>query len=78
MELHLGSNIRSIRKLRGYPEKHLAAELDITIGAYSKLERKEDLPFRYIMEIADILEVPYQQIIEFKEEAPPRKFHKKQ
>lgn len=67
MKLHIGSHIRKIRKIKGYPEKHLASELGITIGAYSKLEHKDSLSIEYIIKIADILEVPYTCIIEFNE-----------
>lgn len=71
MELHIGSNIRKIREIKEYPLKYVASDLGITIGAYSKLEHKDNVSIEYILRIAEILEVPYTSIIEFKESEFP-------
>lgn len=69
MNLQIGSHIRSIRLIRGYPQRYMASCLGISVPAYCKLEKKEgSISIEYLVKIAEILEVSRNFIVEFDEE----------
>jgi transcriptional regulator with XRE-family HTH domain len=54
----IGSRIRKIRLQRDYTQDNMAAELEITPGAYAKIERGETDPSATrLLRIAEVLEV---------------------
>ncbi len=64
-----GEKIRKIREIRDYKQEYIASQLDISIKAYSKLERGETkLTVDRLYEIAQILKVKPEEIIRFSEE----------
>ncbi len=64
----IGEKIRSIRAGKGYSQANIAEDLDITPGAYAKIERGEtDANTSRLLQIAKILEV---NITEFFEDSP--------
>jgi len=64
----IGEKIRSIRNNKGLSQANVAHELNITPGAYAKIDRGEtDAPTSRLLQIAQILEV---HISAFFEGAP--------
>lgn len=58
-------NIRKIRELKNISREYMASKLHISETQYGKIERNEtDITIKRIIEIADILEVPYSKIFE--------------
>lgn len=58
------SNIRKIREFRNYTQNYLAAKLDISQNAYSKIELGySSITLNRLIEISDILEVDLMDII---------------
>jgi transcriptional regulator with XRE-family HTH domain len=54
----IGERIRRLRQNKDYTQDNMAAELDITAGAYAKIERGETDPSATrLIRIAEILEV---------------------
>jgi transcriptional regulator with XRE-family HTH domain len=54
----IGTRIRKLRESKDYTQDNMAAELDITAGAYAKIERGETDPSATrLIRIAEILEV---------------------
>ncbi len=59
------TNIKSIRKEKGYSQDYLAAKLGITQNAYSKIELgKTAVAISKLYKIADILEVDALQLLQ--------------
>ncbi len=64
MQKEIGRNIQSLRKIKGKEIKEMAVLLDITPQAYGNIENgKTDICISRIIEIAEILEVNFQQIL---------------
>ena len=58
MKKEIGTRIRKLRESKDYTQDNMAAELDITAGAYAKIERGETDPSATrLVQIAEILEV---------------------
>lgn len=58
MKKIIGERIRKLRQSKDYTQDNMAAELDITAGAYAKIERGETDPsITRLIQIAGILEV---------------------
>lgn len=54
----IGEKIRYFRKLKGLSQEDLAHELDISLTAYSKIERNiTDVSFSRLTQVADVLKV---------------------
>jgi transcriptional regulator with XRE-family HTH domain len=54
----IGKRIRKLRESKDYTQDNMAAELEITAGAYAKIERGETDPSATrLLKIAEILEV---------------------
>ncbi|MCP2025426.1 transcriptional regulator with XRE-family HTH domain [Flavobacterium sp. HSC-32F16] len=66
MALEIKDKIRNIRELKNYTQNYLADQLGISQAAYSKIEKGiTDLSFNKLEEIAVILEVTLEDIIQF-------------
>lgn len=66
MALEIKDKIRNIRELKNYTQHYLADQLGISQAAYSKIEKGiTDLSFNKLEEIAVILEVSLEDIIQF-------------
>lgn len=58
MKKAIGQRIRELRRSKDYSQENMAVELDITPGAYAKIERGETDPsVTRLIQIAGILEV---------------------
>lgn len=58
MKKAIGTRIRKLRELKDYTQDNMATELEITAGAYAKIERGETDPSATrLIQIAEILGV---------------------
>jgi transcriptional regulator with XRE-family HTH domain len=66
----IGKRIRKLRESKDYTQDNMAAELEITAGAYAKIERGETDPSATrLMRIAEILEVDVTSFFQDKSQA---------
>lgn len=64
--LNIGENIKKFRELKNMTRDEIADHLDITVGAYGKIERNEtDITVGRLFKIAEILQVDAAQILNF-------------
>jgi len=64
----LGQKIKKLRELKNFSQEHMADELGLTQGAYSKIETGEtDVPYTRLEQIAKILGIRPEDIIAFNE-----------
>jgi transcriptional regulator with XRE-family HTH domain len=63
---HVCENIKKFRELKNLTREHVAAELDMSVSGYSKIERGEtDINLSKLERIADVLGVEVGQILNF-------------
>jgi transcriptional regulator with XRE-family HTH domain len=56
--IKIGQQIRRIRQSKDLSQENIASELDITKGAFSKIERgATNVPITRLLQIAEVLEV---------------------
>jgi len=61
------SNIKSFRELKNITREQLAADLNMSLSGYAKIERGEvDIAISKLYKIAELLEVELQQILDFQ------------
>ena len=65
MELkELGNNIRRVRQERGLTQENVANDLDISLTAYTKIERGEtNVSFRRLLQIADYFQIELSRLV---------------
>jgi len=64
--MDITNNIKRFRELKNLSRNYIAAELDMSVSGYSKIERGEvDLTISRIQEIAKILEVDMVLLFKF-------------
>jgi transcriptional regulator with XRE-family HTH domain len=64
----LGQKIKKIRELKNLTQEHMAIQLGLTQGTYSRMELGEvDIPYTRLEEISKILEMKPEEIIAFDE-----------
>jgi transcriptional regulator with XRE-family HTH domain len=64
--MNIGDNIKKFRELKNITREKMAADLDMSVSGYSKVERGEiDLTISRIQQIAQTLEVDVSQILNF-------------
>jgi transcriptional regulator with XRE-family HTH domain len=62
----ISDNIKKFRELKNFTREQLAAELNMSLSGYSKLERgKVELTISKLYRIAEVLEVSPSQILNF-------------
>lgn len=62
----ISDNIKKFRELKNFTRDQLAAELNMSLSGYSKLERGEvELTISKLYKIAEVLEVSPSQILNF-------------
>ena len=65
-EKEVANNIRKFRELKEKTREFMAAELDLSLSGYSKIERGEtDITLTKLYKIAEILEVGVYEILNF-------------
>lgn len=64
--INIGDNIKKFRELKNITRESIAADLEMSVSGYSKIERNEvDLTISRIQKIAQILEIDISQILNF-------------
>ena len=64
--MDIGSNIKKYRELKNITRESMAAEMDMSISGYSKIERNEvDLTISKVQKIAEVLGVDVSEILSF-------------
>jgi len=66
-KVHLGENIRAIRRIKNMKQATLARQIGITQQAVSSMERTPHIGSRRLQKIARALDVTISSIWEFKE-----------
>lgn len=67
--VHQGRNIRRFRDILGVKQEALAAKLDMTQQAFSKLEQKEQIDEKTLSKVAKALQIPVEAIKNMTDEA---------
>lgn len=67
--VHLGRNIKRFRDILGVKQEALAAKLEMTQQAFSKLEQKEQIDEKTLSKIAEALQIPVEAIKNMTDEA---------
>lgn len=66
--MSVGNNIKKLRELRNYTQTYMSIQLEISISAYSKIERNETkISLKRLEQISEILNVSVNGIIQFDE-----------
>ena len=66
--IKVGNKIKKLRELKNYTQEFMAVSLNLTPNGYGRIERDEvDVTLGRLEEVAKILEVDYQQILNFDE-----------
>lgn len=68
-KVHQGRNIKRFRDILGVKQEALAAELDMTQQAFSKLEQKEQIDEKILDKIAQALQIPVEALKNMTDEA---------
>lgn len=68
-KVHQGRNIKRFRDILGIKQEALAAELDMTQQAFSKLEQKEEIDEKTLNKVAEALQIPVETIKNMTDEA---------
>lgn len=67
--MSIGNNIKKLRELRNYTQTYMSIQLEISLSAYSKIERDETkISLKRLEQISEILNVSINGIIQFDEQ----------
>ena len=67
--MNIGDKIRKVRELKGFKQEYVAGKLGLSVTAYGNIERNDSsLSFERLEEIADVLEVAVQDILNIPEQ----------
>lgn len=67
--MNIGDKIRKVRELKGYKQEYVADKLGLSVTAYGNIERNDaSLTFDRLEEIANVLEVTVQDILNIPEQ----------
>jgi transcriptional regulator with XRE-family HTH domain len=66
--MSIGNRIKKLREIRNYTQTYMSVELEISVSAYSKIERDEtEISLKRLEQIAEILNVSVNGIMQFDE-----------
>ena len=66
--MSIGKRIKKLRELRNYTQTYMSVELEISVSAYSKIERDEtEISLKRLEQISEILNVSVNGIMQFDE-----------
>lgn len=68
-KVHQGRNIKKFREILGSKQEALALDLNVTQASISKLEAREEIEYKTLQKIAEILNVPVEAIKNFDEDS---------
>lgn len=64
--MNIGDNIKKFRELKSITREQMAADLDMSVSGYSKIERNEvDLTMSKVQKISQLLNIDLSQILSF-------------
>lgn len=64
--MKVGESIKKLRELKNFTQQHMAAELDLSVSGYGKIERDEtDVSLNKLERIAEVLGVDMNTILSF-------------
>lgn len=64
--MKVGESIKKLRELKNFTQQHMAAELDLSVSGYGKIERDEtDVSLSKLERIAELLGVDINTILSF-------------
>ena len=67
--MNIGDKIRKVRELKGLKQEDVAGKLGLSVTAYGNIERNDSsLTFERLEEIAEVLEVTVQDILNIPEQ----------
>jgi transcriptional regulator with XRE-family HTH domain len=67
--MNIGDKIRKVRELKGFKQEYVADKLGMSVTAYGNIERNSsDLTFGKLEQVATVLEVTVQDIINIPEQ----------
>lgn len=67
--MNIGDKIRKVRELKGFKQEYVASRLGLSVTAYGNIERNDSsLTFDRLEEIAEVLEVTVQDILNIPEQ----------
>lgn len=67
--MDIGDKIRKVRELKGFKQEYVANKLGMSVTAYGNIERNDSsLTFERLEQIAEILEVTVQDILNIPEQ----------
>lgn len=67
--MNIGDKIRKVRELKGLKQEYVAGKLGLSVTAYGNIERNDSsLTFERLEEIAEVLEVTVQDILNIPEQ----------
>ena len=68
--MSIGNRIKKLREIRNYTQTYMSVELEISVSAYSKIERDEtEISLKRLEQISKILNVSVNGIMQFDEKA---------
>ena len=66
--MSIGKRIKKLRELRNYTQSYMSIQLEISLSAYSKIERDEtEISLKRLEQISKILNVSVNGIMQFDE-----------
>ena len=67
--LHIGQKIKKLRELKNLTQSHMAIELGLTQGAYSKIEAGEsEITYNKLEKISGLLGMKPEEVIAFNDQ----------
>ena len=63
MKIHVGENIKRIRLQKNFTQKELAKKLKLSTQYISNIEQLPFIHLELLLQIAKILQVPYQELL---------------
>lgn len=68
--INIGNKVKKLRELCNYTQEYMANCLNLSVNSYGRLERNEvDITLRRVHEIAKILGIDYQTVLNFNEDS---------
>jgi len=66
--MKVGQKVKKLRELKNYTQEYMAAQLEMSVGNYSKIERDEiPLTLERLQKISEVLSVNYLDLLNFDE-----------
>ena len=70
MKIHVGDNVKRIRTQKGLTQKELAKKLKLSTQYISNIEQLPLIHLELLLQLAKVLQVPYQELLGLPYENP--------